>query len=284
MPGASATTARAIATAAARVAGSRKSTAAFSARIAGSVGAEREGGGGVLRGGGEVLHLERELGERAPAATLRGSCSTTRRSWPQGLAGLAAPAQDAGIGEPGGGVLAVQAEDVAQLDHRPVRVALGEQRQRALVVGLGALLGGVAGGERQAPSRIARRPKARIGYSEAQRHRPAHAGREHSGCAAQQKPRGAVHRRPAGPRFDLGVSKPGVQPGARGAGPSVAGAAQHHPHGGEQHQDVGEQRQPAGVVAVEVGAAGEGGLVAAGDLPEAGQARAQRRSSPLASG
>ena len=81
LPGASASTPSAIATAAGRSLPRRKSTVAFSARTAGSAGVEREGAAGVQGGGVEVLDLERELGELAVALGEVGVRSTRRWYW-----------------------------------------------------------------------------------------------------------------------------------------------------------------------------------------------------------
>ena len=118
-----------------------------------------EGLGGVLLGGGEVLHLERDLDDGALRLEVGRVLVGHPQVLPHRLAGDAARALDAGEGEPRRDMVAVEAEDVAELDQRPVGVALGEQRHAALVVPLGPLLGAVAGGEPEQGGKDQHRPE-----------------------------------------------------------------------------------------------------------------------------
>ena len=99
-------------------------------------------------GGVEILDGERELGEPAVAVRILPVLLDEAQILRHRLAELAALDEEPGIFLARLQMLAVEPEDVAELDHRPVGVALGEQRHAALVMLLGALLGGVAGGER----------------------------------------------------------------------------------------------------------------------------------------
>ena len=111
----------------------------------GVVRVELVGAVGVGLGGLEVLDPERQLGQPLVA----GDVAPVLLDQPQELADrLLDPAlldHQVGVVEPGRLVLAVELEDVAELDDRLLDLALGEERLRPLVVAGGALLGGVAG-------------------------------------------------------------------------------------------------------------------------------------------
>ena len=118
-----------------------------------------EGLGGVLLGGGEVLHLEGDLDDGALRLEVRRVLVGHPQVLPHRLAGGAALALHAGEGEPRRDMVAVEAEDVAELDQRPVGIAFGEQRDAALIVLLGAHLGAVAGGEPEQGGEHQHRPE-----------------------------------------------------------------------------------------------------------------------------
>ena len=101
-------------------------------------------------GVGAVPEGERQLDELAECGDVVGRLLGQAQVLGERRLRLAAVAQQPGIGEPGGSVLRVQLEDVAELDLGPRRVAGGDERLGALEMRRGALLGAVAGGERQA--------------------------------------------------------------------------------------------------------------------------------------
>ena len=104
----------------------------------------------VGAGVGAVPEGERQLDELAECRDVVGRLLGQAQVLGERRLRLAAVAQQPGIGEPGGSVLRVQLEDVAELDLGPRRVAGGDERLGALEMRRGALLGAVAGGERQA--------------------------------------------------------------------------------------------------------------------------------------
>ena len=108
---------------------------------------ELEGAGGVGDGGVEVLDLERELGQPPVSLGEAGADLDELLVLAEGVAGLALRAAERGIAQPRLGMIGVQAEDVAELDRRPLVVAVLEIGEGALVVGLGAFVGAVAAGE-----------------------------------------------------------------------------------------------------------------------------------------
>ena len=108
------------------------------------VGALRRGGRG-----GEVLRAERQRGELAVRREAVAVLVDQQHVLAERALGLALVAQQPGEGEPGLGVLAVQAEHVAELDHRPVGVAGGDVVEAALVMRLGAGLLAFAAAERE---------------------------------------------------------------------------------------------------------------------------------------
>ena len=108
---------------------------------------ELEGAGGVGGGGIEVLDLERELGQRPVRLGEAGADLDELLVLAEGVAGLALRAAERGIAQPRLGMIGVQAEDVAELDRRPLAVAGLEVGEGALVMGLGAIGGAVATGE-----------------------------------------------------------------------------------------------------------------------------------------
>ena len=137
---------------------------------------ELPGALGVGPGGLEVLDAERQLGQPLVA----GDVAPVLLDQPQELAdGLLDPAffdHQVGVVEPGRLVLAVELEDVAELDDRLLDLALGDERLRPLVVAGGALLGGVAG----------RKPERREKHERGQEAQAGHAG--HSGLKAARGP------------------------------------------------------------------------------------------------
>ena len=121
LPGVSASTASAIATAAGRSVPSWKSTVAFSARIAGIGRIEGIGQAGMDLGGVEILDLEREVGQLAVALGELRLQLDQAGVLGERLAGIAAVAQELGIMQPRRRMVLVQPEDVAELDLRPRR-------------------------------------------------------------------------------------------------------------------------------------------------------------------
>ena len=115
---------------------------------AGVGGVELEGAGRVRRGGVEVLDLEGELGEGDMGLGEVGAELDELLVLGEGVAGRALVAEEAGEAQPRLGMVGVQAEDVAELDRRPLLVAVLEVGEGALVVGFGALRAAVAAGER----------------------------------------------------------------------------------------------------------------------------------------
>ncbi len=111
------------------------------------------------RAGVEVAGFERQRGQRQLAFEVLRILLDEALQLAQRPAGVAAVAQQPGIGEPRRGMRLVEPEDVAELERRPRRVALGEQRQRPLVVRLGLLGRGVAGAERQQGGEQEARPE-----------------------------------------------------------------------------------------------------------------------------
>ena len=129
----------------------RKSTVAFSARHLGSAGVEPKAAAACSSAVAKsctcsASSVEPRAGRRGSAGPARPGAGTGRS--PRGS--RRARAASLAYSQPRRVMVAVEPEHVAELDHRPVDVALGEQRHAALVVRLGALLGGVAAGERQA--------------------------------------------------------------------------------------------------------------------------------------
>ncbi len=108
---------------------------------------ELEGALRALGRGGEVLGRERQRGALLVAVEARAVEVDEEAVLGERAGGVAAVAQQPGVAEPRLLVLAVQPEDVAELDRGAVGLALGEQRHGALVVLLGALLLAVAGRE-----------------------------------------------------------------------------------------------------------------------------------------
>ena len=97
--------------------------------------------------GVEVLGLECERGQLAVAGGIARVLLDQPQVLAEGAADVALLAQELGEALPGGGVVAVEAEDVAELDRRALRVARLDERQRAAIMLLGAILGVVAGGD-----------------------------------------------------------------------------------------------------------------------------------------
>jgi hypothetical protein len=110
-------------------------------------GVEFEGALGMGRGGVEVVDRERELGEALVPLGIRPVLLDEAQILADRLVDPAQGDEFGGIGVAGGRMVAIKAEDVAELDHRPLGLALGEQGHAALIMGLGALLGSVAGGK-----------------------------------------------------------------------------------------------------------------------------------------
>ena len=107
---------------------------------------------GPARGGGgkiEVLDAQRQFGQFALRLDVVAVLVDERPVLAQRLLHVPLVAQQPGIGETGGAMGRVEAEDVAQLHGRPAGLALGEIGEGALVVLLGPLLLAVAGGERR---------------------------------------------------------------------------------------------------------------------------------------
>ena len=112
-----------------------------------------------------VAAVDRHLGQRDPGRQVVGILFHQPQVLAEGLARLAAFALHLGIGAAGFLVLAVQLEDIAELDKRPVHIAGLEQLEAGLIEPLGALFrafaarqgddggkekGGNQGGEMQA--------------------------------------------------------------------------------------------------------------------------------------
>ena len=173
-------------------------------------GGEGVGLDGGERRGVEVAGLERELGQRPLAGDVLRVLLDQAHQLVQRLAGLAAVAQQPGEGEPRRGMAVVEPEDVAELEPRPRLVAFGQQRQRPLVVRLGPLGRGVAGGQRQQGGQ----QQARPGGAE-EKTSPRRGG-------TRTSPRGAG--RTAAPRAGNGRASDTPRGGGRGAS---AGARQH---------------------------------------------------------
>ena len=112
-------------------------------------GGEAIGGVRVGRGVREIAHRQRQLRDLLAALEAVRILLDEAQVLAIRLAQLAPLAEHPGIGQPRLGMIAVEAEDVAELDERPVDLAGGEQLYPALVMRLGAFLGRVAGHERQ---------------------------------------------------------------------------------------------------------------------------------------
>ena len=115
--------------------------------VAGIGGVELPGARRVHGGGVEVPDLEGELGERGMGLGEVGPDVDELLVLGEGVAGRALVAEEAGVAQPGLGMVGVQAEDVAELDRRPLLVAGLEIGEGALVMGLGTLGLAVAAGE-----------------------------------------------------------------------------------------------------------------------------------------
>lgn len=110
-------------------------------------GIELEGAGRVQGGGVEIPDLEGELGEGGVGLGEIGPDLDELLVLGEGVGGRALGAEQGGIVQPRLGMAGIQPEDVAELDRRPLLVARVEIGERALVMGLGALLLAVAAGE-----------------------------------------------------------------------------------------------------------------------------------------
>ena len=120
---------------------------AFSARACGSAGASSKARRRARGRDVEVLRGQREGGEFLVALQVGAVLVDEDAVLVDRARDVAAIAQQAGIGQPRLAMRAIEAEDVAELDRRALGFALGEQRDRALIVLLGALDLAVAGGE-----------------------------------------------------------------------------------------------------------------------------------------
>ena len=99
----------------------------------------------MARGLVPVVQLGRKPGQRPAALEVLGILLDQAQILADGGADIAAALLDLRIGQPRALVIAVELEDVAELDQRPVDLALLDQGQALLVMLLGALLGGIAG-------------------------------------------------------------------------------------------------------------------------------------------
>ena len=99
----------------------------------------------MARGLVPVVQFGREPGQRPAAFEVLGILLDQAQILADSGADIAAALLDLRIGQPRALVIAVELEDVAELDQRPVDLALLDQGQALLVMLLGALLGGIAG-------------------------------------------------------------------------------------------------------------------------------------------
>ena len=102
---------------------------------------------GMGAGGLEILHRQGQFGEPLVAIHARPVLFHQPQELGDRLLQPALLDHQVGIIEPGGRVIAVEPEHVAELDDGPGRVALLQQLGGPLVMLLGAVLGAVAGRE-----------------------------------------------------------------------------------------------------------------------------------------
>ena len=108
---------------------------------------ELEGARGMEGGGVGVLDFEGELGERGMGLGHVGPDLDEVLVLVEGVAGRTGGTEHRGVMQPCLGMVGIQAEDVAELDRRPLLVAVLEVGEGVLVVGLGAFGGTVAAGK-----------------------------------------------------------------------------------------------------------------------------------------
>ena len=159
---------------------------------------EAVGLGRVQRGGVEVADLERECGQRALTLEVLRILFGEAQQLAERLAVLAARAQQLGIAQPRHGMGAVEPEHVAEFEHRPRLVALGQQRQRPLVVALGPFRRAVAPGQRQQGDQQQARPEQARPGGPGNKHAPK--GRDSKQAPAGPGDRPGSGENPAGAR------------------------------------------------------------------------------------
>ena len=92
-----------------------------------------------------VVAVDRHFGQRQPGFQVVGVLFHHQQILAVGFCKLTPLALDAGIGQAGVQMLAVQLEDIAELDQGTVHIALFQQRDAGLIVLFGPLLGIVTG-------------------------------------------------------------------------------------------------------------------------------------------